>query len=178
MDEMKLREEIIAYGKKLVKCRLIQATWGNISARAGNDTFLITPSGVDYGRIRPEDIVKVRISDGSYDHSQHPSSEKRMHQMIYQRRPDIKAVIHTHSQNLAVFAACRRDLVTDELDYPCAAYGVSGSKQLAEHTADIMLGHLGCIMANHGFVTGAKDLKTAFEQAQDAETAAGEVLGV
>ncbi len=178
MNEAELREEIIKYGRKLVECRLIQGTWGNISARLDNTSFLITPSGVDYERIRPEDIVKVCLRDGSYDPALHPSSERAMHQLIYRRRPDIKAVIHTHSENLAVFAACRQDLITDTLDLPCAAYGISGSKRLAENAADIMFGHSGCILANHGFVTGAKDLETALQQAAEAEKAAGEVLGV
>lgn len=178
MDEEKLREEIIRYGRKLAEYRLIQATWGNISARLDSRSFLITPSGVDYERIRPEDIVKVNILDGSYDPALHPSSERVMHQLIYRKRPDIKAVIHTHSGSLAVFAACRQDLITETLEIPCTAYAVSGSKRLAKHVSDIMSGHTSCIIANHGFVTGARDLETALRQAAEAEKAAGEVLGV
>ena len=64
VSDLALRESVIAYGKKLVENRLIQATWGNVSARIDADRFLITPSGVDYDRIRPEDIVEIRIADG------------------------------------------------------------------------------------------------------------------
>ena len=53
VSDLALRESVIAYGKKLVENRLIQATWGNVSARIDADRFLITPSGVDYDRIRP-----------------------------------------------------------------------------------------------------------------------------
>ena len=75
--------------------RLIQATWGNVSARIDADRFLITPSGVDYDRIRPEDIVEIRIADGSFAAGQRPSSEREMHRRIYAARGDVRAVIHT-----------------------------------------------------------------------------------
>ena len=177
VPDLALREEVIKYGQLLVENRLIQATWGNISARIDDNRFLITPSGVDYYRIRPEDIVEIRIDDGSYAEGLHPSSEKKMHLLIYQERPDIKAIIHTHSSNCQVFAACRADLKTDELDYPCADYAVSGSGKLAENVAKVMADHDGCIMANHGFVAGARDLATALQDAIKADSSAGILLG-
>ena len=82
VSDLALRESVIAYGKKLVENRLIQATWGNVSARIDADRFLITPSGVDYDRIRPEDIVEIRIADGSFAAGQRPSSEREMHRRI------------------------------------------------------------------------------------------------
>lgn len=80
--------------------RLIQATWGTSRARIDADRFLITPSGVDYDRIRPEDIVEIRIADGSFAAGQRPSSEREMHRRIYAARGDVRAVIHTHSAAL------------------------------------------------------------------------------
>jgi len=177
MSELELREELIRYGKLLVEHQLIQATWGNISVRVNDDHFLITPSGVDYDRISPSDIVLISVADGDYDKSLHPSSERTMHRLIYQVRPDIRAIVHTHSSNCAVFAACHADLLTDVLDYPCAPYAVSSSRALARNVSNVMLAHDGCIMANHGFVTGADTLEHAFAQAVEAERAAGEVLG-
>ena len=174
--EALLRQEVIAYGKKLVDERLIQATWGNVSVRVDDEHFLISPSGVDYHTITPDEVVLVSVADGSYATGQHPSSERRMHQLVYQERPDIRAIVHTHSPNLAVFAACHEDLLTDVLDYPCAPYAVSGSKQLAINVSRIMVGHDGCILANHGFVIGAATLGQAFAQAVEAETAAGRRL--
>lgn len=171
-----LREAVIAYGKKLAEYRLIQATWGNVSARIDADRFLITPSGVDYDRIRPEDIVEIRIFDGSFAAGQRPSSEREMHRRIYAQRPDINAVIHTHSAALQTFAACRTALRTPELHAPCAAYGVSGSKKLAERAVDVLCGHDLCIMANHGFTAAAADLAQALSRAADAEAAARRIL--
>jgi len=99
-----------------------------------------------------------------------------MHQAIYQNRPDIWAVIHTHSASCAVFAACHVDLRSDALFYPCAPYAVSGSATLARNVGNVMRAHDGCIMANHGFVTGAETLAQALAQALEAERVAGELL--
>ena len=120
MNYAEARAEVIRYGQLLVEHRLIQATWGNVSLRVDDDHFLMSPSGVDYFRVKPEEVVLISVADGSYEKGLHPSSERRMHQTIYQNRPDIWAVIHTHSASCAVFAACHADLRSDELFYPCA----------------------------------------------------------
>ena len=176
VSDLALRESVIAYGKKLVENRLIQATWGNVSARIDADRFLITPSGVDYDRIRPEDIVEIRIADGSFAAGQRPSSEREMHRRIYAARGDVRAVIHTHSAALQTFAACRESLRTPEIVAPCAAYGVSGSKKLAESASEVLRSHDLCIMANHGFTAVAADLETALSRAVAAEEAAKRIL--
>jgi L-fuculose-phosphate aldolase len=175
MDNADLRQEVIEYGQLLVEHHLIQATWGNVSVRVG-DSFLISPSGVDYFSVRPEDVVLVSTAEGTYEKGLHPSSERRMHQAIYHNRPDIWAVIHTHSASCAVFAACHADLRSDELFYPCAPYAVSGSATLARNVGNVMRAHDGCIMANHGFVTGAETLAQALAQALAAEHLAEELL--
>ena len=176
MKENELRNEIIRCGKELADSGLIQGTWGNISAKLDNVYFLITPSGADYHHIQPEDIVRVCIDDGSYENGKHPSSERIMHQKIYRNRQDIGAIVHTHSPFCSIFAACRKDLLTDRLDYPCAPYGISGSEKLAVNASWIMLGHDGCILANHGFICGAPDLNSAMRRAAEAEQAAEEML--
>ena len=172
VPDLALRESVIAYGKKLAENRLIQATWGNVSARIDENRFLITPSGVDYDRIRPEDIVEIRISDGSFAAGQRPSSERELHRLVYAQRGDIRAVIHTHSAALQTFAACRESLRTPEIDAPCASYGVSGSKKLAESASGVLRSHDLCIMANHGFIAVGADLETALARAVTAENAA------
>lgn len=172
LPDSSFRLEVIAYGQRLVDEHLIQATWGNVSVRVDDDHFLISPSGVDYHTVTPREVVPVYISDGSYPKGLRPSSERRMHQLIYQARPDIRAIVHTHSSHCAVFAACHQDLLTEVLDYPCAPYAVSGSAQLADNVAHVMLGHDGCILANHGLVTAGDTLEQAFERAREAEAAA------
>ncbi|HAE17289.1 MAG TPA: class II aldolase [Erysipelotrichaceae bacterium] len=176
MTEDDVRRELVQCGTKLADMGLIQGTWGNLSARLDQDFFLITPSGADYYGILPEDIVKVDMRDGTYEAGKHPSSERLMHQLIYLNRPDLGGIVHTHSPYCSVFAACRKDLVTSRLDYPCASYAVSGSRKLAVNVSQIMLGHDGCILSNHGFVCGAADLTAALALAAEAEKAAEEML--
>ena len=130
MTEDDVRRELVQCGRELADMGLIQGTWGNLSARLDQDFFLITPSGADYYGILPEDIVKVDMRDGTYEAGKHPSSERLMHQLIYLNRPDLGGIVHTHSPYCSVFAACRKDLVTSRLDYPCASYAVSGSRKL------------------------------------------------
>ena len=161
VPDLALRRAVIEYGQHLVERRLIQATWGNVSARIDDDRFLITPSGVDYGRIRPEEVVEVRVSDGAFAEGLHPSSERKLHQLVYKVRPDIRAIVGD-VQRMAL--------------YPCAGYAVSGSKKLAENTAAVMAGHDGCVMANHGFVAGADSLEKALARAVEAEALAGRLL--
>lgn len=176
VPDAEARLAVIEYGRLLVKNRLIQATWGNVSVRLDEDRFLITPSGVDYDRIRPEEVVEVRISDGSYAAGLHPSSERKMHLMVYRERPEVRAVIHTHSAFCQLYAACHRGLHTGGVSYPCAEYSVSGSKKLAENVAGIMKNHDGCIMANHGFVAAGQTLEQTLSRIIEAEKLAKEAL--
>ena len=178
MKENELRQAIIDYGKKLVEYHLIQSTWGNISVRLDDEYFLITPSGVNYDAIKLEDIVKIKIEDCSYESKIKPSSEKNMHQLIYKERKDIGALVHTHSSNIQVLAGCHLGLTNNGIDYPCAKYGISSTKKLAENVALIMKDYDGAIMANHGIVVSGKNLTEAFKNALEAEEAAGEALNI
>ena len=69
-------ELVIRAGKELLASGLIARTWGNISARISDSQFLVTPSGMAYDNLRPEDLVVVGIQDGSWEGSVKPSSEK------------------------------------------------------------------------------------------------------
>jgi L-fuculose-phosphate aldolase len=175
--EDSLRNQIIEYGKRLVEYRLIQSTWGNISVRLDDDHFLITPSGIDYFEISPDDIVKVKTEDFSYEGNLKPSSEMHLHGLIYKKRKDIMGIVHTHSSNLQVFASCNQPLKKEgKVIYPCSRYGVSSSKKLARNVAREFTDYLGVIIANHGFIAGGKDLESAFALAVAAEKEAGAIL--
>lgn len=176
VPDLEARLAVIEYGKQLVENRLIQATWGNVSVRLDEDRFLITPSGVDYDRIRPEEVVEVRISDGSYAEGLHPSSERKLHQLVYRERPDAGAVIHTHSAVCQIYAACHSGLRTGSVDYPCAPYAISGSGKLAENVAAVMKDHNGCIMSNHGFVAAGETLEQTLARLKEAENLAKATL--
>ncbi len=96
--EETLRAQLVDYGKQLVASGLVQGTWGNLSARLDDTYMLVTPSGLDYARLTPADMVKVNMRTLAYEGGLKPTSEKSLHAAIYQNRPDIGGIIHTHSK--------------------------------------------------------------------------------
>lgn len=170
MREQELRKALVDYGNALVSCGLVQGTWGNISVRLDEKYMLTTPSGIDYARLTAEDMVKVEISTLKYEGSLKPTSEKGLHAAIYLRRPEIGAVIHTHSKYSSVFAAANQDMPVleeyMELFGPCikvAKYALPGTKALMKNTAEAVGENYGAIMANHGMVACGETLEMAFE---------------
>jgi len=159
-------------GRKLVREGLVARTWGNISCRVDENTFVITPSGRTYEELTPDDIVPVRIDDLSWSGSIKPSSEKGLHAEVYKLKSDTAAVIHTHQLNASVVASARRDipLISDEMrdiigeKIPCAGYGLPGTKKLKTASAAALreTGSKAALMANHGAVCYGTDMDNAF----------------
>ena len=87
---------MVKTGRELLDTGLVARTWGNISCRCGEQDFLITPSGLDYTRTQPEDIVKVSLLTGEWEGRRKPSSERGVHSIAYQMFPEVQYVIHTH----------------------------------------------------------------------------------
>ena len=168
--EQKLREMLVDYGIRLVKEGLVQGTWGNISVRLDEKYMLVTPSGLDYLRLTPSDMVKVDIESLEYEGELKPTSEKGLHAGLYLRRPDLGAVIHTHSKYCCMFAAARKPLPVEDakmqeifgLEVPLAGYGLPGSKRLSKNTVKAFGGGMGAIMTAHGMICGGKDMEDAF----------------
>ncbi len=169
-EEAELRQALVDCGIRLVRTGLVQGTWGNISVRLDDKYMLVTPSGLDYLRLTPDDMVKVDITTMKHEGSIKPTSEKGLHAEIYKRRPDVKAVVHTHSKYLSVFAAAEEDMpVLKEYqdifgaNVALAAYGLPGSDKLSKNTADALGDNFGVIMSHHGMAAVGADLDTAFE---------------
>ena len=94
-EDLAARLAVIETCRRMNALGINQGTSGNVSLRHG-DGFLITPSGIDYDAMTPEQVVPVHL-DGSYSGDWLPSSEWRMHFDIYASRPEAGAVVHTHS---------------------------------------------------------------------------------
>ena len=95
----KERKEIVTFGRKLLTSGLTAGTGGNLSvANRKKNLIAVTPSGVDYLEMSPEDVVLVGMEGGLIETSKYkPSSELLFHLALYRRRQDIQAVVHTHS---------------------------------------------------------------------------------
>ena len=177
--EETLRAQLVDYGKQLVASGLVQGTWGNLSARLDDTYMLVTPSGLDYARLTPADMVKVNMRTLEYEGGLKPTSEKSLHAAIYQNRPDIGGIIHTHSKYCCVYAAARRDLPipTDrqtafQSPIKLAPYAPPGSKSLTKNTAAAVGDNYGAIMAGHGMIACGRDLTAAFQNCKQLEAIA------
>jgi len=173
MDNFK--QEIVDTGKYLLENGLVARTWGNLSARLDNEYFYITPSGKDYLETTIDDIAKVKIEDCSYDEKgPKPSSEKKIHAVIYALRNDAKYIIHTHQ--LYASAICAEGFsvkLSDGKFIPCAAYGLPGTNTLKKNVekvvqefqdADIIL------LEKHGTFIMASTMQEAIDKANYLES--------
>ncbi len=174
------REEIIEYGKKLVERGLVVGTFGNLSIYNSKEKLMaLTPSGMDYDSLKPEDIV-ILTPDGEHvDGDKKPSSEYDLHRIFYQRRPDeINAVVHTHSTYCTTLACLNWEI--EPIHYlvgyaggngkiPCTKYVQFGTYELAESVYDAIGNGYACLMGNHGFLSCGKDMQYAFDIAEQIE---------
>lgn len=107
-----LKAEVCRVNKALVDSGLVILTWGNVSGvdrKAG--VMAIKPSGVDYAKLTPEDIVVVNISDGSVvEGKARPSSDTPTHLHLYRAFPNIGGIVHTHSRHATAWAQAGREL--------------------------------------------------------------------
>lgn len=180
-DLLKLKQEIIEAGKRLIRTGLVTGTGGNISARLpGDDKFLITPSGMDYEVLQPEDIVLADLDAKVLEGSRKPSIETSLHAGIYRKRPDAGAIVHTHSLYASAVAAARISIppILDSMvsslggGIDCAEYGIPGSPELAAATAAALGSKNGALMANHGAIGVGPDMAKAYARAELVERAA------
>jgi L-fuculose-phosphate aldolase len=180
-----VKKSIVEAGKNLVNSGLISRTWGNISCRIDKDTMAITPSGMDYNLLTPEDIVVVKLSDLSHSGTRKPSVEKGIHAAVYELHPEVNFVIHTHQVNASVVGALGLRNIKIEGDYPllngevlCAKYALPGSKRLCGNVSECVKIAKGnaVIMVNHGALCFGKDQKEAFNTASQLEEACNEFV--
>lgn len=172
------RQQLVEYGNKLVETGLVQGTWGNLSYRIDDQYMLVTPSGMDYARLTPADMVKVNIHTLDHEGTLKPTSEKGIHGSIYKNRPEVGAVIHTHSKYCAVFASAVKDMpiVGEEAKavfgdkIAVAKHAGPGTDKLMKYTVSALGDNYGCLMANHGMVACGADMETAFEHCCMLET--------
>jgi len=167
-SEKEARELVIEAGHKLLEKKLVARTWGNISARISESEFIITPSGKGYDTLRPEDLVKVKIADCSWDGNIKPSSEKGVHADAYRLRPEADFVIHTHQFYASAVAAEEKD--TDFA--PCAAYGLPGTKKLRKNVSACISENpreKAFLLAKHGTLLIGNNADEAFSLAAELE---------
>ena len=167
MDDAEARRGLVEAGREMVRLGLTRGTSGNLSVRYG-DGLLITPSGIGYDRLRPEDMVPTGF-DGRHAGVLRPSTEWRFHADILRTRPEFGAVVHTHSTHATAMAVLGRPIPAIHYDIAaaggptirCAPYATFGTAELAAHVLDAMAGRNACLLAHHGVVAAAATLAGA-----------------
>ena len=173
----KERKEIVEYGKKLIETSLTKGTGGNLSIfNREKGLMAISPSGIDYFKIKPEDVVVLDLQGKKIDGDKTPSSEYYMHSIFYKNRMDIDAIIHTHTMYATTIACLNWDLppvhymiALAGVNVRCAKYATYGTEDLAENALEAMKDRNAVLLANHGMLAGAKDLANAFNITEEIE---------
>ena len=166
------RAELVSYSARLLADGLAVGSAGNMSVRCG-DLVAITPSGIGYAEMRPEDVCLVAM-DGTEPregNQETPSTETPMHLAIY-AAANAGAVVHTHSPEVIALSAAREELpavhyAITGLGGPVrvAPYVRFGSDGLAAAAVEALDGRSAVILRNHGAVTYGRDLTQAYDRA-------------
>jgi len=162
---------------------LNQGTSGNASVRVDGG-LLITPSGLDYDKTDPVDIVKIDMDGKVLRGHRAPSSEWHFHCRVMAARPKAGALLHTHSINATTLACLSRSIppfhymvaVAGGRDIRLAPYATFGTEKLADAVLQALDGRLACLMENHGMLVLGRDIEDAFKRAVEIETLAEQYL--
>ena len=173
-EEARAWDDLVATARRTVADGLVVGTSGNVSVRVG-DTVLVTPSGVPYERLAPDDVTGVDLDGRQILGTLVPTSELPMHLAVY-RTTGALAVVHTH----AVHATAVSTLVSELplIHYMAAAlggpvrvapYATYGTDELAENMLRALADRSGCLLRNHGTVTHGATLAQAYDRTAQLE---------
>jgi L-fuculose-phosphate aldolase len=173
-EEERAWEELVATARRTVADGLVVGTSGNVSARVG-DTVLVTPSGVPYDRLAPDDITGVDLDGRQVLGTLVPTSELPMHLAVY-RSTGARAVVHTHAVHATAVSTLVPELPT--IHYMAAAlggpvrvapYATYGTDELAENMLRALADRSACLLQNHGTVAHGTSLSQAYDRTAQLE---------
>lgn len=176
MDHPDLREEIVRTCRLMRASGLVAGTEGNVSARTPEGDVLVTPSGLDYAVMEPEDVVLVSLDGKTLGGAFEPSVETPMHTGIYRSRPETHGIVHTHARYSTTLACLNWEIppvhymlaiLSDEGRVPVARYATYGTGDLAENAARALGdAHGVCLLRNHGMIAVGSTIAEAFSRTE------------
>ena len=181
--EQQLRKDVIRAAQLILERGYVTGTAGNVSARLGtSDRLVITPSDANYASLKPEDLSLCSARCEHLAGENRPSIELPLHAALYCARPDVGAIIHTHSVHATTVATLSRDipLMLPEAvraigsdSIPCATFAPEGSPELTENVVAALRSEgKALLMAEHGVLAVGSDMKEAFAICELIEEAA------
>ncbi|WP_320779848.1 class II aldolase/adducin family protein [Streptomyces sp. CRN 30] len=165
---------LVATARRTVADGLVVGTSGNVSVRMG-ETVLVTPTGVPYERLTPDDVVGVDLDGRQVLGSLRPTSELPLHLAVY-GTTGARAVVHTHAVHATAVSTLVRELPL--IHYMAAAlggavrvapYATYGTSQLAENMLSALRGRTACLLQNHGTVAYGAGLAEAYDRTAQLE---------
>ncbi len=174
------RAALVAAARRLDAFGLNVGSAGNLSVRLGTG-LLVTPTGVPATDLEPADVVALSATGAAAPAQLVPTSEWRLHVAVMAARPDVSAVVHTHSPEATAAACLRRALPAVHYIVarvggpvvPCAEYATYGTEELAANVLAALGSGAACLMANHGLLAVGASLDAAVALAVDVEWLAG-----
>jgi L-ribulose-5-phosphate 4-epimerase len=176
-----LRKQLVELARQMLALGLVTGTAGNLSGRLpGEEVVLVTPSGVDYETMRPEDLVAVDLDGKPVGNRLKPSVDTMNHVAIYRARSDVGAVLHTHSPYAAAFSTLHREippLITEAAGYLGGAVRVTeyippATPEQASRVATGLGEDRAVLLPNHGVMAVGENPRKAFHAAVSVEESA------
>ena len=170
------KQSVVEAAQEMLSMGLVTGTSGNVSVRLApaddvRELFAITPTAAPYGSLSTDDIVVTDFDMEPVEGELMPSSEALLHVEIYKRRPDVRAVIHTHATFSSVAAVAGTDIppIIDEVmisiggPIMVSAYAFPSSQELADNVCDALEDRNAALIRSHGAVGVGRDLRQALE---------------
>lgn len=178
------RELICEVGRRMYAREFVAAHEGNLSIRLPDGNILCTPTMHCKGFLAPDDLCVIDMEMNQIEGSKKPTSEIRLHLEIYRRRPDIRAVVHSHAPHATAFAVANYAfpcgvLAEPELflgEVPLAPFAVPGTDEFASSVSPFVAKTNAILLANHGLVTYAEDLEKALWMTEILDSACKSVI--
>jgi len=167
------RQAVVDTGVEMLEQGLTKGTGGNASARVGDDYVVVSPSGIPYETIEPEDVPLVNLEAELIDSDLDPSAETPMHTAVYRQRNDVGGIVHTHSPYASTFASLSEPIEASHYliayagdKVPVAPYETYGTEELGAAAAETIGDQYNaCLLENHGVLTVGETIEGAFETA-------------
>jgi L-fuculose-phosphate aldolase len=177
--ERELKRAVVRAARGMLDASLVVGSLGNVSARDPEqpNVIYITPSGLLYTQLLPEDVVRIDLEGRRLAGGHAPSSEWRLHTAIYRAQSEINAVVHAHGTYAQAWSFLGEPLParTEELeifaggDVRVAQYAPSGSQDLADRAVEALRDRRAALLARHGIVAVGTTLDEALVLCQIVE---------
>lgn len=180
MRDEEIRRAVAETARQMSLRGLTHGASGNVSARIGDGVFAVTPTGMPHATQAAADVVLVDGAGNTVDGTRRPTSELPMHLSVYRHRPDVGAVVHTHSDMATTFAVLGENLpaVHYVLGFAgprvlCAPYATYGTQELGANALEALGDRYAALLGNHGVLAVGPSLGAALTVAESVEVVAG-----